>query len=190
MLCALHHRAFPACGPIVGLAGQIRQANEGIRMSDRGYRVFVVDDERVIAATLATILRMNGYRAKAFTNPVEALRDAGLCAPDLLISDVDMPEMSGVELARRLKTMHPACRVMLFSGRATAGDLRREGWEDFPLLQKPVHPAALLTAIRDPLFWPPDRSLSRSPVGLDVAPGALVKLRVAGGAGLPATVHP
>ena len=169
-------------------------------MSSRGYRVFVVDDEPAIAATLATILQMNGYRAEAFSNPLEALRDAGVCAPDLLISDVDMPELSGVELAKRLKTMYPACQVMLFSGRATAGDLRREGGEDFPLLQKPVQPAELLTAIRDPLFGltncgdgPPAWADSVLPIlRMDGAlgPNGLIDGRGVGGAGLPAAVHP
>jgi len=173
-------------------------------MRASGLRVIVVDDERLIAATLATILQMNGYRAKAFTNPVEALRDAGVCAPDLLISDVDMPEMSGVELARRLKRVHPACRVMLFSGRATAGDLRREDGEDFPLLQKPVHPGELLTAIRDPLLGlavcdeaakdGPHESVVRIPHLKCEKWGTPVRGSVdglfAGGAGLPAAVHP
>jgi CheY-like chemotaxis protein len=169
-----------------------------------GLRVIVVDDERLIAATLATILQMNGYRAEAFTDPVEALRDAGVRGPDLLISDVDMPEMSGVELAKRLKTMHPACRVLLFSGRATAGDLRREDGEDFPLLQKPIHPAELLTAIRDPLLGlavcdeaakdGPPESVARIPHLKCEMWGTPVRGSVdgwvAGGAGLPAAVHP
>jgi CheY-like chemotaxis protein len=53
--------------------------------------VFVVDDENVIASTLATILKQSGFEATAFTNPLEALDATRLKTPDLLISDVMMP---------------------------------------------------------------------------------------------------
>jgi CheY-like chemotaxis protein len=52
-------------------------------------RVFVVDDERVIASTLTAILTVNGYDARCFVNPLEALEAARTAGPDLLISDVD-----------------------------------------------------------------------------------------------------
>jgi CheY-like chemotaxis protein len=53
--------------------------------------IFVVDDEPLIASTLAAILEMNGFSAKFFTCPHEALNAARLKAPDLVISDVAMP---------------------------------------------------------------------------------------------------
>ena len=58
-------------------------------------RVFVVDDERVIASTLAAILTLNRYSATFFDSPLEALVAAWLSPPDLLISDVEMPDTSG-----------------------------------------------------------------------------------------------
>jgi DNA-binding NtrC family response regulator len=113
--------------------------------------VFVVDDESVIAVTLATILKQSGFRARAFTNPVEALKSAGSEVPNLLISDVLMPEMSGVDLAIQLKAIHPDCKVLLFSGQSATADFletaRAEG-HDFTLLSKPVHPKDLLHALR------------------------------------------
>jgi CheY-like chemotaxis protein len=54
-------------------------------------RIFGVDDEPVIASTLATILQMNGFSAKFFTRRLEALAAARSKAPDLLISDITMP---------------------------------------------------------------------------------------------------
>ena len=59
-------------------------------------RVFVVDDEHVIASTLSAILQMNGFSAKFFTSPLEALAVARAKSPDLLISDVEMPGLSGM----------------------------------------------------------------------------------------------
>jgi DNA-binding NtrC family response regulator len=110
-------------------------------------RIFVVDDERMISASLAMILRMKGFDARAFVDPLEALEACRLHAPDLLISDVLMPEMTGVELALKLKEMCPDCKVLLFSGQAKTVDLlekaRAEGY-DFELLTKPVHPKDLI----------------------------------------------
>jgi CheY-like chemotaxis protein len=54
-------------------------------------RIFVVDDEPVIASSLAAILRMNGFSAKFFTCPLEALAAARFESPDLVIADVAMP---------------------------------------------------------------------------------------------------
>jgi DNA-binding response OmpR family regulator len=112
--------------------------------------IFVVDDELVIASTLAFILRMNGYSAKFFTRPFEALTAAQSEAPDLLISDVQMPDLSGVDLAIRMRAKHPECKILLFSGQAATLDLledaRNQG-HDFHLLLKPVHPSELLFEI-------------------------------------------
>ena len=121
-------------------------------MKDRqGIKVFVVDDETVIATTLTAILKQSGFDAVAFTNPHQALAAAGEKSPDLLISDVVMPQLSGIDLAIQLKKKVPACKILLFSGQAATADLlssAREKGHDFALLSKPVHPTDLLNAIR------------------------------------------
>jgi DNA-binding NtrC family response regulator len=114
-------------------------------------RVFVVDDERVIAQTLALILGQSGFRAIAFTNPLEALEAARADAPDLVISDVMMPELSGIDLAIALNSHCPSCKILLFSGQASTVDMleaaRGKGYQ-YQLLSKPIHPTDLLNAIR------------------------------------------
>jgi DNA-binding NtrC family response regulator len=115
-------------------------------------RIFVVDDEFVIATTLATILERSGFDAVSFTDPLRALRAAQIEAPDLLISDVVMPEMSGIDLAIRLKQSNPDCKVLLFSGQAATTNLleaARENGHDFEVLAKPIHPTEFLKRIRD-----------------------------------------
>ncbi|WP_263385776.1 response regulator [Granulicella arctica] len=117
----------------------------------RRKRIFVVDDEQLIATTLATILERSGFSAQCFFNPLEALDAARCNAPDLLISDVMMPELSGVELAVQIKALWPLCQILLFSGQAGTADLlqtAREQGHDFHLLSKPVHPSDLLKEIR------------------------------------------
>lgn len=114
-------------------------------------RVFVVDDETVIANTLGVILRQQGFEAHSFSLPLEALSAAREMAPDLLISDVVMPLLSGIELAIQLREVCPNCKVLLFSGQAATVSMleaARASGHDFEVLSKPVHPADLLKKIR------------------------------------------
>lgn len=136
-------------------------------------RVFVVDDERAIAWSLATILRQQGFDALSFTEPLAALTAAQSQAPELLISDVLMPQLSGIELAIQLRGFCPECKVLLFSGQAATANLleqARERGYDFEILSKPVHPEDLLRRIqsvtegdvsRHPGSALPEPSLSR-----------------------------
>jgi DNA-binding NtrC family response regulator len=115
-------------------------------------RIFVVDDEDVIASSLAMILRFQGgFHATSFTDPLKALQAVHAEVPDLLITDVVMPQMSGIDLAIQLSDICPDCKVLLFSGQAATADLleaaRSSGYK-FELLLKPVHPADLLASIR------------------------------------------
>jgi CheY-like chemotaxis protein len=120
-------------------------------VSGQAPRVFVVDDEPVIASTLAAILQMHGFSTRFFTSPFEALTAAKAKSPDLLISDVEMPGISGIDLAIQMRAQYPACKILLFSGRPATADLvdtaRAEG-HHFDLLLKPVLPTDLLLEIR------------------------------------------
>lgn len=93
-----------------------------------------------------------GFHAKSFTNPLEALQAARHDAPDLLISDVVMPELSGIDLAIQVREYCPDCKVPLLSGQATSIQLLESGSKmgyRFELLMKPVHPADLLAKIQE-----------------------------------------
>jgi DNA-binding NtrC family response regulator len=112
-------------------------------------RVFVVDNEHMIAWSLAEILNSKGFEATAFTKPIDALNAASRKPLDLLISDVVMPLMSGTELAIQVLEHHPECKVLLFSGLAGLGDVADIAEKHkFEVLLKPVHPVALLKRIQ------------------------------------------
>jgi CheY-like chemotaxis protein len=114
--------------------------------------VLVVDDERLIADTLAAILEISGYAAMVAYDGLSALEMAKVIPPDLLISDVVMPGMSGVELAMALSQSLPDCKVLLFSGQAATLDLlsaARAAGHDFPALTKPVHPRVMLDHVSE-----------------------------------------
>ncbi len=114
-------------------------------------RILVVDDERRIADTLVIILNQNGFDASAVYTGTDAVDRARSSRPDLVISDVIMPDMNGIEAAIQIRNILPACRILLFSGQAATADLlekaRAEGHE-FDILAKPVHPQDLLAKLR------------------------------------------
>lgn len=114
--------------------------------------ILVVDDERVIADTLAIILSKSGFATFTAYNGSSALELANIVQPQLLISDVVMPGMTGVELAIALGELNPDCKVLLFSGQAATADLLSEAREmghDFTTLTKPVHPTDMLRRISE-----------------------------------------
>jgi DNA-binding response OmpR family regulator len=121
-------------------------------IESRVQRVYIVDDEWIIAETLSTILNRNGFHAQAFHSPNRALVRAIDQPPDILLTDVMMPDLSGIDLAINLRRANNNCRILLFSGQAGAIDLlcdaRRRGY-DFELLQKPLHPMQLLLRLRN-----------------------------------------
>lgn len=114
-------------------------------------RVIVADDEHVIADTLAYILNQAGFEATAVYTGKEAVDLAHDLNPDLLVTDVIMPDMNGIEAAIHIRQFLPSCKVLLFSGQAaTAGlleEARARGYE-FEILSKPVHPQDLVAKLR------------------------------------------
>jgi len=113
-------------------------------------RVLVIDDEATIADTLAAILSTAGYESAVAYDGRAALEKCDSFPPDLVVTDVVMPGMSGVEAAIEIKRRFPDCKILLFSGQAATSDLleeaRRSG-HDFELLCKPVHPTDLLRSL-------------------------------------------
>ncbi len=105
--------------------------------------VLVVDDEKTIADTLVVILNRAGFNASAVYSGSEAVEVAKSVKPDLIISDVAMPDMNGIEAMILVRSFLPTCKVLLFSGHAATVDLlenARARGHNFDILAKPVHP--------------------------------------------------
>jgi DNA-binding response OmpR family regulator len=127
--------------------------------------VLVVDDESAIADTLAQILTLSGYAAMPVYDGEEALETALLMPPELLITDVMLPGMSGIELAITMRRIFPDCRVLLFSGQAATSDLltsAKHAGHEFTLLSKPVYPTDLLRRVSESLDSKKSRSSLRA----------------------------
>jgi len=114
-------------------------------------KILVVDDEHVIADTIAAILNASGCSAVAAYSGEAALEAIADGVPDLIITDVCMPGMNGIELAIAIRELFPECKVLLFSGRSSSTHLieeaRARGYK-FDFLSKPVHPRDLLERLK------------------------------------------
>ena len=104
---------------------------------------FIVDDHKLIADTLAEILRDHGYDAEAFYSGVVAIRAARSTTPDVLITDFCMPEMDGLTLASHIVDQNDDCKVVLMSG-DVAATRTHPARDKYPVLEKPVSIATLM----------------------------------------------
>jgi DNA-binding response OmpR family regulator len=111
--------------------------------------ILVVDDERVIADTLAMILNRSGYDAYAAYDGLTGLKRARELKPDIVLSGFkngDGP--NGIEMAITIREEMPDTRILLFSGVAKSlGELMqrvRARGHDLLLVEKPLHPVDIL----------------------------------------------
>jgi CheY-like chemotaxis protein len=115
-------------------------------------KIIVVDDEPIIADTLVDILNGEGYKGFAVSDGKSAIKWAEMLVPDVVITDVIMPGMDGIEAAKGILKLLPNCRIILFSGQAASTSLvekaRAEGFA-FELLAKPINPELLLEKLRN-----------------------------------------
>ena len=115
-----------------------------------GERILFVDDEEQIRKLLTTYLTRQGYELAVATDGYEALKAIRMRSPDLVITDVNMPNMNGYELTRRLRADHRTARIpiLMLSARKEADDILTgysEGADEY--VAKPIEMAVLAAKI-------------------------------------------
>ncbi len=113
-----------------------------------GARILAVDDEQATCEALAEMLGLWGHKVETANDGNEAVRKAIEFHPDVVLSDLAMPETDGLWLLRTLREEMPDCPVIFLTGRATvdaAVEAIREGAYDF--IEKPLDSARLKTCI-------------------------------------------
>jgi CheY-like chemotaxis protein len=124
------------------------------RKDTRPQRVLVVDDEALIADTIVMILNRNGFVAEAVYSGRQAIDTARRISPELVLSDVLMPQIDGVEAAIQIREFLPDTRIVLFSGQSATVEIlarARARGHEFELLPKPIHPTKLIERLREGL---------------------------------------
>jgi len=117
-----------------------------------GPRVLLVDDEEDFASTLAERLRLRGIETRVATNGEQAVELILDDPPQVVVLDVMMPGMSGLEVLRRIKREYPAMPVILLTGMGTKKDAvegTRLGAHDY--LMKPLQIEQLIDKIGEAL---------------------------------------
>jgi two-component system cell cycle response regulator CpdR len=105
-------------------------------------RILLAEDEEAMRSFLERALTRAGYEVQAFENGVAAFQRLQQEPFTLLLTDIVMPEMDGIELARRASELDPTLKIMFITGFAavtlnTAG--RVDGAEEARVLSKPFH---------------------------------------------------
>ncbi len=111
-------------------------------------RILAVDDERATGEAISEMLTLWGHRVETAVDGNDALKKAAEFRPDVVLSDLAMPQTDGLWLLRALKEDMPDCPVVFLTGRGTidaAVEAIREGAYDF--IEKPLDPARLKVCI-------------------------------------------
>jgi CheY-like chemotaxis protein len=115
-------------------------------MPERTRTVLIVDDEPQILRLVEKMLKPRNVRILLAPRPTEALRICEEHTIDLLISDMRMPEMDGLKLAERVRTLHPEAAILLISGHYREAP---PAAKQIRFLAKPFFPSELIRHLRE-----------------------------------------
>jgi two-component system KDP operon response regulator KdpE len=119
-----------------------------VKMSERGLRVLAVDDERPIRRFLCSLLSSRGYTVYEAETGREAVEQARISGPDVIILDLGLPDIGGVEVTRCLRewTQTPIIVLSVREGESDKVEALDAGADDY--LTKPFSPGELMARIR------------------------------------------
>jgi two-component system response regulator FixJ len=86
-----------------------------VAFSEQTVAVYVLDDDSSFLKSTRRLLDSAGYQVEAFTNPIAFLEDAAMHRPEVAVVDIRMPEMNGLEVQTRLRTVSPSTRVIILT---------------------------------------------------------------------------
>jgi len=130
------------------MSSQTAAALQPQKKTSAAPRILLVEDNPRVRTPLVDLLQAWGYDVESAADGLEALRKAAQFRPDVVVSDLHMPRLSGAQLIRELRTRNPRLKFILYSGlRPDEQDLM--GLEGVCFLQKPFDPARLREQIEN-----------------------------------------
>lgn len=115
---------------------------QSMEESSLAQRILVVDDEPTIVSSIVRALELSGYRAEGASSGAEALQVLNQASYDLMLLDIKMPEIDGIEVMTRAHRLHPELAVIILTGHATLDSalaaIKSEA-EDYLLKPASVH---------------------------------------------------
>lgn len=114
-------------------------------------RVLLAEDDEAMRTYLARALERNGYDVSTAATGLEALTLVESGTFDLLLTDIVMPEMDGIELAQKAQALDPAPKVMFITGFAAVALQANDTMPEAKVLSKPFHLKDLVGQV-DALF--------------------------------------
>jgi PAS domain S-box-containing protein len=142
---------FPARAEGAGQEREKTEVRSKRQKAGGGEKLMVVDDEKMILDSSRALLEAEGYRVVAAADGEEAVEVFARDGRDvaLVLLDLELPRLSGVEVLRRMRQINPAIRFLVTSGRV--GSAEQAAIEHAPVLRKPFTADDLLAAIRSAL---------------------------------------
>lgn len=110
-------------------------------------RVLLIDDDETVLRAMTDLVRQCGCRVDSFLDAAGALHEAGTREFDLLITDLHMPTLSGAEVAKKFKAMHPETPVFLLTGFGVGAVDGVHSREVDRVLSKPVRRSELIDVL-------------------------------------------
>ncbi|MDA8241669.1 MAG: response regulator [Nitrospiraceae bacterium] len=111
-------------------------------------KVLVIDDEDIVRTSCSRTLAPAGFEVRLARNGVEGLKILEEGPFDLVLTDLKMPDMDGIEVLRKIKEGWPAVEVIIITGYQTVDTaVKSIKLGAFDYIEKPFTPDALITAV-------------------------------------------
>jgi len=88
-----------------------------VAFNEKGLAVYLLDDDSSVLKSTGRLLDSAGWQVEVFTDPMAFLEQAALHSPDIAVIDMLMPEMSGLEVQTRLRSLSPSTRVIVLTAK-------------------------------------------------------------------------
>jgi CheY-like chemotaxis protein len=136
-------------------------------MAAGGASILIIDDDAAVSRTLSLILSRAGYQVSTVTSGRKGLEMLSSEEFDLVLTDIIMPELDGIEAIRRIRTDHPGLRIIAMSG---GGQIDKADFLHMAqalgadrVLEKPVRSERLLELVGSVMANPPRQLPERKP---------------------------